>query len=1645
MNAQSVASESKRLEPILNQISSQGGAARQRDTQAFAAHFFRHVPADDIGGRDPAEWARIAQYMFEYLRQRTPHTAKIRVFNPQAAEEGFDSSHTMIAIATDDMPFLVDSVSMAINQASLATHAVIHPIFCVERDPGGHILAFGDEQSGRGAAESVMLFEIERVSDANEIEALRKNIAAAVEDVRAAVSDWPKMKAKMLEIADQLPTLNLPFDQASLDEAQEFLKWIADDHFTFVGYREYRVVEEGGDELLKPIENTGLGIMRGSEKGFPARSLKTLAASDLEKSGSVGALILTKTNSRSRVHRPGHMDYLSVLGFDASGKPVLEQRFLGLLTSSAYMTPPRQVPLLRKNYDTILTRSGLKRDSHSGKALRHILDTLPRDEVFQCSTDELYEIAMAVLDLRERARTRLFVRRDRYGRFFSMLAYVPRDRFNTEVRERIEAMLRDYFRAERIDSTVLLDESPLARVHMIVRPNPGERPAWNVAELEANIAEIVRNWHDDLREILVASHGEERGSKLANRYGKALPAGYIEKVTPQNAAADVELAAALADADDIQLNLYPSQKQDGVLHFKVFRLGADITLSEVIPLLENLGLSVLTENLYEIRNSGNAITIQDILVRPGRLAFDLKNVRDLFQVAFERIWRGDAENDGFNKLVLAAQLDWRQVSILRGYCKYLLQTGVPFSQAYMEQTLANYPDMAGLLVELFEAKFDPHRLDAGEEFIEEARSRLRAEMETLIPAQSLTDNPGLIDELIACRDQPRDTQCRVIASTINTLLGRVASLDEDRILRSFSAVIRATLRTNYYQRVDGKAHEYTSFKFDPSQLSELPKPRPYREIFVYSPRVEGVHLRFGPVARGGLRWSDRREDFRTEVLGLVKAQMVKNTVIVPVGSKGGFFVKRPPASGERDALLAEGVACYRMFINGLLDVTDNLVEGDLVHPQDVVRHDDADPYLVVAADKGTATFSDIANAVSAEHDFWLGDAFASGGSVGYDHKGMGITAKGAWESVKRHFRAMGRDSQSEDFTCVGVGDMSGDVFGNGMLLSRHIRLVAAFDHRHIFIDPNPDAASSFAERERMFKLPRSSWADYDAKLISAGGGIYPRSAKTIDLSAEAAAALGIDGGAQKLTPNELLTAILKAPVDLLWNGGIGTYVKAASETHADAGDRANNAIRINGDELRCKVIGEGGNLGMTQRGRIEAAQNGVLLNTDFIDNSAGVDTSDHEVNIKILLNDAVRRGEMSVEQRNELLREMTDEVERLVLFDNYRQNEAISIMERMSVSRLGSKQHLVRTLEAQGLLDRQIEFLPSEKEFAERKARGVGLTRPELAILLSYSKIVIFQQLLDSDVPEDPYLSKELRRYFPEQLRERFAEHMERHRLKREIIATAVTNSMVNRMGATFMLRMQEDTGQSPAAVAKAFNIAREVLDARTLWAEIEALDGKVNGNAQIDANLAIWSLLRTMTRWLLNHPGEVHDIAAAVERYEPPMRELRARIDAVTSAAENAVFEAGRAQWIEQGFPEQLADQLAHLPSLASAMDIALVAQQSGHSVVDVASVFFAVGEALNLKWLMEKVEDLPVETRWHAHARGSLRDELLSHQRALVSQMLAFECAGEGAHRVAAWIGRDDPTLKALLSTLADMRSQVVIDYPIVSVAVRRLAQLV
>ncbi len=1631
-----IESEGIGLEPIFVALRKHYPAARQAQAQAFAADFYRRMEKDEYRHHSAEEWAALAADMLEFARTRRPGTANVRVFNPSLKANGWDTPHTALQIVNDDMPFLVDSVSMTLAELGIGVHVLGHPVLRLRREKGGKLAAVGE-----GKPESVMMLEIDR-QPAEEMARVEAAVRKVLAEVRSIVNDWSAMRERMVVLADDLSMRKLPVDDASRHEAQEFLRWAAADHFAFFGYREYRVEKRAGEDVLAPVEESGLGLMRGRDTSA-ARPVKTLAAHGLNSAGGKkDALILTKTNARARVHRVGYMDYIGVLEFDARGRIIAEQRFLGLFTSSAYNRRPWEIPLVRQRYEYVMSKSGLTPSSHSGKTLRHILEALPREELFQSNEEELYRTAIGILGLQERVGSRLFLRRDKYSRFISALVYLPRERFNTDVRLRIEALLKEALHGEYIDSSVVLGDSPLAQLHLIVRPKSGQALEFDTTALEARLAHLLRNWQDDLREALVARHGERDGLRMASTYGRVLPAGYIEDSSTEAAASDVEHLAALSGPDDLHLSLQAVQRENmSGLRLKLYRQLDDIPLSDALPMMENLGLRVISERPYRLQVGEQPVYIQDFEVESAAGAIDAASVDAAFGEAFARVWHGDAENDGFNRLILSAGLHWRQVALLRGYCKYLLQTGVPFSQSYVEATFNHYPLLARLLVELFEARFDLTTGNESKARIGEGQARLQQQLALLAGNDEATLKA--LQPVIEARRGDRDAQQEATRGALLKLLDRVSSLDEDRILRSFIGVIDATLRTNYYQTgQDGQPGHCISFKFDSSKVPDLPKPRPYREIFVYGPRVEGVHLRFGAVARGGLRWSDRREDFRTEVLGLVKAQMVKNTVIVPVGAKGGFFVKRPPAGADRDAIQAEGIACYKLFIQGLLDITDNIVGGKIVPPPQVVRHDQDDPYLVVAADKGTASFSDIANGLAIDHSFWLGDAFASGGSVGYDHKGMGITARGAWESVKRHFRALGRDSQSQDFTCVGIGDMSGDVFGNGMLLSRHIRLVAAFDHRHIFLDPAPDTATSFTERERLFKLPRSSWADYDAKLISKGGGIYPRTLKSIEISAPVREVLGLAAEVRQLSPNELMNAILKAPVDLFWNGGIGTYVKASSESHADVGDRANNGLRVNGGELRCKVVGEGGNLGLTQLGRIEAAQAGVLLNTDFIDNSAGVDTSDHEVNIKILLNDVVQAKKLSYDARNKLLASMTEEVGDLVLWDNYRQNQAISLMERMSVRRLGSKQHFIRTLEKQGLLDRQIEFLPSDAELSARKARGLGLSRPELSVLLSYSKLVAFQQLLESDIPEDPYLSKELQRYFPKPLQKKYADAMERHRLKREIIATAVTNTTINRMGATFLMRMQEDTGRNIAEVAKAYTISRETLDARALWSQIDALDGKVPESVQIDALEVIWKLQRAFVRWLLFRPGPMQGITTAVERYYGPFNDIRVA-SGVLPDSQRPAYEARVQEWQDKGLPAALAQQLSELRYLEPAFDIIELARTRKLKPVEVSKVHFRLGEALRLPWLFEQIDALEVNGRWHAVARGVLRDELAAHQHTLTGQVLSTP-GGSAEDKVAQWLSRDDSGLRFTLSMLQELAEQKVLDYPTVSVAVQRLGQL-
>jgi glutamate dehydrogenase len=1342
---------------------------------------------------------------------------------------------------------------------------------------------------------------------------------------------------------------------------------MVDRSFVFLGYQHYRLVRGESTDRLVPEEASGLGILKAGSRASSQFGILRLRGESREHARSPELLTLTKANSRSTVHRGDYLDYVGLKTFDAKGRVSGEHRFLGLWTFAAYQASPREIPVLRRKVRQVVEHFGLDPASHDGKALLNVLETYPRDELFQASVPDLIRIAREVVNLYERRTVRVLARRDPYHRFYSCLVYVPRDRYNTEVRQRIEQIVQEGFGAGRVESYVQISSTSHARLQVIVRTDPQTESQPDLAQLELRIAQAAHSWPDALREVLVQKHGEVEGRELAARYAQVFPAAYTAVVSPRSALADLaDLKALDAQAGGMVLTLHrpPGQKPQ-VVHLRIARAGEPVPISDLLPMLENFGLRVIAERPYELRWPAGPAWLQDFeLEHRGALSID--EVAPSFQEALSGIWRGEVESDGFNRLLLAAGLTARQILVLRAYGRYLLQTGVPFSQGSIERTLAGNAPVAGQLLRLFERRFDPARAGKG------------------------------------------DAEAQEIAAAIHASLQEVASLDEDRILRGYLALIEATLRTNHYQRdATGQPHPYLSLKLDSARIPDLPLPRPKVEIFVHSPRVEGVHLRMGEVARGGIRWSDRPYDFRTEILGLMKAQNVKNTLIVPVGAKGGFLPRRLPGL-SREAARAEGIACYQTFIRGLLDLTDNLVGGRIVPPTGVVRHDGDDPYLVVAADKGTASFSDIANELSVAYGYWLGDAFASGGSAGYDHKKIGITARGAWECVKRHFREAGVDIQSADFTVAGIGDMSGDVFGNGMLLSRHIRLQAAFDHRHIFLDPAPDPEISFTERERLFAKPGSSWDDYDRKKISRGGGVHPRSAKAIELSREARAMLGIDR--PTATPDEVIRAILVMPVDLLWNGGIGTYVKASHEASAAVGDKANDALRVNGRDLRAKVVGEGGNLGVSQPGRIEYAQAGGRINTDFVDNSAGVNTSDIEVNLKILLNPLVAQGRLKLPARNQLLSRMTDDVAGLVLRNNYLQSQALSTAE-LEATDLPQWQALIRTLEREVQLDRAIEYLPNDEALAERATRGAGLTRPELAILLAYSKIWLYRRLLESNLPEDPYFAHELVRYFPAPLRRRFPEDLAAHPLRREIIATATNNSLVHRMGAAFVPRAQEDTGRDPASIARAYSAAREIFDMRTLWELIEALDNKVPAQLQYRIALQTRELLRHVSYWLLARGRRALEVQAAVDELRPGVQALEETMGELLAGSQREGFERSRADLVAAGLPAPLAARVACLPAHAASLDLVEIAATHKVPVTEAARVYFEVGAQVGLDWLAREVVRLPAKGAWQGIARQGLADALMRTGKRLAQAVLGRKNGGSNAgERVASWLRASD-----------------------------------
>ena len=1607
MSSQTVAAQAHWRAVLQPLVESRIAAGERALFERCLSAYFETASPDALAQRSPEELFAIAQAHWRFAQQRRHDEAGLRI---QMPERGSPRSLMQIQTVVPDMPFLVDSIGMAVREAGSSVDWSVHPVVPLQRDAEGRIVAVGGAEA---QAESLIHLECEPLADAAALAALETNLRQLLIDLRTIVTDFAGMKMRAQRLAESLLKPPTHGDAAEFNEAREFLLWLADDHFSFLGYAETDTVSdaEGRTRFVTRSESS-LGLARGGgEYADPDRLIAPREELD-QYSDSTRLVVITKANRRSTIHHPEFIDVISVKRVRADGSIGGTCRFIGLFAADAYIERPRRIPLIRRKAEVVMQRARVREDSHSGKNLREILHQLPRDELFQSSEDELYDTCMGIRALRDRHQLRLFMRRDRYGRFYSCLLYLPRERYSRELRDRVASELMAVCSGTGLDRNTDFLRHGLARIHYIVRTVPGTRIATTTAEIESRLLTVTRSWRDQLREALGREDAELQATAAPLLDG--FPLSYQEHHSADEAVADLRMLSRLSPEQMLLPRLLLDETAAGVCPtaLKLYAWQQPLPLSDVLPALENFGFRVIWQEPTEFRGrDGRILWIQAFQVQvAGVCGLDAAQARQYFETAFQKTWAGEYENDGLNRLVLLAGLDARQVVCLRTLTKYLIQTGLPYSQDYLERLLAEHAHIARLLVRLFETRHDPAL----------SGDRVSAEM--------------------------------ALAQELDSALDGVKTLDGDRVLRAYTAVVRASLRTNYYQTgADGSPKAYVSLKLDPQQVPELPAPLPMFEIFVYAPEVEGIHLRGGRVARGGLRWSDRRQDFRTEVLGLMKAQMVKNAIIVPVGAKGGFVLKRGDPA-QREAWLKTGIEGYRTFLRGLLDLTDNRVGDDIVPPPRVVRHDGDDPYLVVAADKGTATFSDIANGVAAEYDFWLGDAFASGGSVGYDHKKMGITARGAWESVKRHFREMswtddagvvrgGKDTQQAPFTVVGIGDMSGDVFGNGMLLSPQIRLIAAFDHRHIFLDPDPDAATSFAERQRLFALPRSSWEDYDKSLLSVGGGVWPRTVKTIRLSTEAQRALDLPRAS--LTPQELMTAILRAPVDLLWNGGIGTYVKSQYQSHQDCGDRANDAIRVNGRELRCKVLGEGGNLGCTQLGRVEAAGNGVRLNTDFIDNAGGVHSSDREVNIKIPLNRLLAEGTLTREQRDPMLASLTDDLAAAVLRDSYVQSLAVSLQERDAAARLDEHANLMRTLERDGLLHRAVEFLPDDEGLKERRAQHRGLTRPELSVLLSYTKISLFDALLGSEVPDDDFFARDLLGYFPPALVERHREALLGHRLRREIVATILSNAVVNRMGFAFAHRFAEDHGIGRAEVVKAYATAHEIYQADRYWLPIQALDGQVPSELQLRLFGRAIGLMKHVTTWLIDTHWAARPVQVAVDTFRGGIAEITALLPALLPGTYLNDWDRAVVAMREGGVPEDAAVALANTMVLGSAPDIVEIAAQHSLPVAEAARVYFLVGDRLRILWLLSAVVGLQVQGKWQALARANLREDTYRLHRKIAARVLEYPGAS-AEERIEAWTRTHDTAVRFGMQRLQELQAGGMQDFMTLAVGVRELRKL-
>ncbi len=1594
--------------------------------------FYRHVPAEEVNDDDPVDLVGAVRSNYELAASRVPGRAAVRILNPTRATDGWQCPVTVVQVVTDDMPYLVDSVASELTRGGVQVQRVVHPIVVVRRDPvtgeRTEVLPAADpaDPPGDALAESWMNIEVDLITDADRARELETRLLTVLTDVREVVEDTDRMVTTATQLAEELAK-----DSAeATTEAAKLLEWLANGHFTFMGYRQYELVQEDGEPALRAVLASGLGVLR--QDSLAARSL-TAGPDNGAQALSPELLVLTQASAQSSVHRSVYPYYVGVKTFDTEGNVSGEHRFLGIFSTTALHEDVLDIPVIERRVRDVIHRAGFPLQSYSGQRMLEVIQNYPRTELFSVDADTLYQTTTGVIALAERRRLRLFLRRDPYGRFYSCLVYLPRDRYTTTSRLAMQEVLLAELGGLNLEYSARVGESALARVHFMVHTDPSRSLEPDTLAIQQKLAEAVRSWDDRMVEAVGGDFGElgaESATEQGQRFAAVFPEAYKEDFPAAIGLEDYRRIEALAEGDLDMVFYVPEDAEPGERRFKLFLTGDGITLSDVLPMLQRMGVIVVDERPYEItREDGVQCWIYDFGLRIDQKSLsqlsesDLENVRVRFQDAFAAVWRGEAEVDRFNSLVLQAGLTWQQAAMLRAYAKYLRQAGTPYSQDYIEDAVLGHTSVAIALVALFESRFDP-RLD----------------------------------------DHTRADRTETMVTEIGKLIDDVTSLDADRILRSLLTLINATLRTNYFFRdADGNARPYLSVKLDPQAIPDLPLPRPKFEIFVYSPRVEGVHLRFGSVARGGLRWSDRREDFRTEILGLVKAQAVKNAVIVPVGAKGGFVVKRPiPATGDpgidRENFMSEGIACYKMFISGLLDLTDNLINNEVVPAPQVVRYDGDDTYLVVAADKGTATFSDIANGVSQSYGFWLGDAFASGGSIGYDHKAMGITAKGAWESVKRSFRELGVDTQTEEFTVVGIGDMSGDVFGNGMMLSEHIRLVAAFDHRHIFIDPNPVAETSFAERVRLFNVPRSSWDDYDRSLISEGGGIFPLSAKSIPLSEQARVALGLPEGVVKLSPPELKKAILLAPVDLLWNGGIGTYVKASTESHADVGDKANDAIRVDGADLRVKVVGEGGNLGLTQRGRIEFARTGGKVNTDALDNSAGVDCSDHEVNIKILLDHLVREGSVEQQQRNEVLAEMTDEVGELVLADNYSQNNVLGVSRAHAGPMLSVHARLTADLEARGALNRKLEALPSPAEFKALEKNGEGLTSPELATLLAFTKLTLKEELLASDIPAIDTFKNKLPDYFPSLLRERFGAAIPNHPLAKQIITTVVVNEVVDGGGVSYAFRLAEEMSASATDAVRSYAVVTEVFDLPAIWREIQALDNVVSTEVQDNLVLETRRLLDRASRWLLSNRPQPLAVGSTINRFRGVVEELSPYAFDLLQGKEYDVVAGKADRFVEQGVPAELARKVAALLYMYGLLDVTEIAELAERefgpagglgperSHREAADLYFALSDHLDIDHMLDSVTSLERGNRWHALARLALRDDFYSSLRAItVDVMRASDEGDTAAEKIAKWEQANASRLARSRGALDEINRVHQLDLATLSVAARQVRSMV